>query len=63
MDKLTKKFISNVNKSSQKPIEYIDAHTGKRVRPGDEHGATMSDVYYVVASTIILWFITYLVVG
>ena len=63
MNKSTSNFIENINKSSGKPIEYIDAFTGKRVHPGDELNITMEDVYYIVASTLAIGFITYLVVG
>ena len=63
MNKSTSKFIENINKSAGKPIVFIDAFTGKRVRPGDELNITMEDVYYIVASTLAIGFITYLVVG
>ena len=56
-------YMKNAKKSKRVQSIHYDAHTGKRVRPGDELNITMEDVYYIVASTLAIGFITYLVVG
>jgi len=56
----TSKFIANINKSTKKDVEYISAFTGK---PKGELDITREDIYYIVASTLAIGFITFLVAG
>ena len=62
MDNLRKEqvntFIKNAGKSRQTPLIHYDAFSGK---PKGELDLTWEDVFYIVASMMIIGFITYLV--
>ena len=56
MDDLTQDFINNVNKSTEKPLDYI-------VRTEDELKVTREDVYIIIAVACVVGFITWLNLG
>lgn len=56
-------YMKNAKKHKRvRSIDY-DAHTGKRVRPGDELNVTFEDCCYIVACALVLGFIVYLSLG
>ena len=59
----TSKFIENINKSAAKPIVFIDAFNGKRVRPCDDNDISLGEGCLFVAIVSAIWWITYLVLG
>ena len=63
MDKLTKTFIKNAGKATQKKEIWFDAYTGKRVKSGDELDITFSEVCLVIAIISALGFITHIALG
>lgn len=57
MTKLTSEFISNINKSKQKRIEFISATESNRYHYGDELNITLSSVFVAVAAAVLVGFI------
>lgn len=54
MNKITGTFINNAGKSNQKPVIEYSAHTGKRVRVGDELNITLRDITKGVQAVLII---------
>ena len=59
----TNDFISNINKTNQKPVELISAHTGKRKHSKDDLNVTIESSCLFIAVICAIGFITYIAIG